>query len=148
MRNKITRLLTYNGSLVLYREPDSAFTGSEGNMDPQMMGVSSRSCINRSEAQVGELLLYSDNKRACSLFPQQRVDVTSWISFCGNRSMFPIELSGESSKVELCDDHRLHILIEADYLKATSIRDANYCQVNPTQIIVGAVRCAAGVEGK
>ena len=30
MRNKITRLLTYNGSLVLYREPDSAFTDSEG----------------------------------------------------------------------------------------------------------------------
>ena len=34
------------------------------------MGVSSRSCINRSEAQVGELLLYSNNKRACSVFPQ------------------------------------------------------------------------------
>lgn len=41
-----------------------------GSMGPQMMGVSSRSCINRSEAQVGELLLYSDNKRACSVFPQ------------------------------------------------------------------------------
>jgi hypothetical protein len=41
-----------------------------GSMDLQMMGVSSRSCINRSEAQVGELLFYSDNKRACSVFPQ------------------------------------------------------------------------------
>ena len=73
--------------------------------------------------------------RIPALLFQQRVDVTSWISFCGNRSVFPIELSGGLSKVELCDDHRLHILIEADYVKATSIRDANYCQVNPTQII-------------
>jgi hypothetical protein len=45
--------------------------------------------------------------------------------------MFPIEVSGGLSKVDLHDDHKLHILIEADYLKATRIRDANYCQVNP-----------------
>lgn len=62
---------------------------------------------------------------------QQRVDVTHWISFCSDRSVFPIEVSGGLSKVDLCDDRKLHILIEADYLKATSIRDANYCQVNP-----------------
>jgi hypothetical protein len=66
---------------------------------------------------------------------QQRVDVTRWISFCSDRSVFPIEVSGGSSKVELCDDHKLHILIEADYLKATSIRDANYCEVSPSQIL-------------
>jgi hypothetical protein len=49
--------------------------------------------------------------------------------------MFPIEVNGGLSKVDLCDDRKLHVLIEADYLKATSIRDANYCQVNPPQII-------------
>lgn len=41
-----------------------------GSLDPQIMGVSSGSCINRSKAKMGELLLYSDNKRACSVFPQ------------------------------------------------------------------------------
>lgn len=51
-------------------EPHFVCKNVTGSMDPQMMGVSSRSCINRSEAQVGELLLYSDNKRACSVFPQ------------------------------------------------------------------------------
>lgn len=66
---------------------------------------------------------------------QQRVDVTHWISFGSERSMFPVEVSGGSSKVELCDDHRLHILIEANYLKATSIRDANYCEVSPSQML-------------
>jgi len=30
MRSKITQLLAYNGSLVLYREHDLAFTDSEG----------------------------------------------------------------------------------------------------------------------
>ena len=67
-----------------------------------------------------------------ALLFQQRVDVTHWIRFCSNRSTFPIEVSGGSGKVELCDDRRLHILIEADYMKDTSIRDANYCQVNAT----------------
>ncbi|XP_023706545.1 uncharacterized protein LOC111863940 isoform X3 [Cryptotermes secundus] len=129
MRNKITQLLTYNGSLVLYKEPDPTSTDSEGGMDSQMVGVSSSSCINKSEARVGDLLWYSGNKRACSVFPQQRVDVTHWITFCSDRSMFPIEVSGGLSKVDFCDDRKLHILIEADYLKATSIRDANYCQL-------------------
>jgi hypothetical protein len=71
---------------------------------------------------------------AVFLIFQQRVDVTCWISFCSDRCVFPIEVSGESSKVDLCDDHKLHILIEADYLKATNIRDANYCEVSPSQI--------------
>jgi hypothetical protein len=68
---------------------------------------------------------------AVLLLFQQKVDVTHWISFCNDRSVFPIEVSGGLSKVDLCDDRKLHILIEADYLKATSVRDANYCQVNP-----------------
>lgn len=32
MRNKIMQLLTYNGSLVLYKEPDPTSTDSEGIM--------------------------------------------------------------------------------------------------------------------
>jgi len=43
-----------------------------GGMGPQMVGVSSSSCVNKSEARVGDLLWYSDNKRACSVFPQVR----------------------------------------------------------------------------
>ncbi|XP_021926967.1 biotin--protein ligase isoform X2 [Zootermopsis nevadensis] len=129
MREKITQLLTCSGSLVLYKEPDPAPTDSEGSVGLQIVGVSSSSCINKSEARVGDLLWYSDNKRACSVFPQQRVDVTRWISFGTERCTFPIEVNGGSSKVELCDEHKLHILIEADYMKATSIRDANYCKL-------------------
>ncbi|KAJ9584245.1 hypothetical protein L9F63_021407 [Diploptera punctata] len=129
MRNKITQLLSYNGSLVLYKEPDIEPADNEGVGAPQLVGVSSSFCANRSEAKVGDLLWYSDNKRACSVFPEQKVDVTTWIRFRNERSLFPIEVSGDSNQVVLCDDHKLHVLIEADYLKASSIRDANYCQI-------------------
>ncbi|PSN38946.1 hypothetical protein C0J52_08932 [Blattella germanica] len=70
MRNKITQLLSCNGSLVLYKEPDPEAVDSEGGVAPQIVGVSSKSCINKSDARVGDLLWYSNNKRACSVFPR------------------------------------------------------------------------------
>ncbi|CAG2060792.1 unnamed protein product, partial [Timema podura] len=124
MRLKILQLLSQNGSLVVYREPVPLEVEGLGLY---LSKVTSSSCINKCEAKVSDLLWYVGNKRGCSVFPQQRVNVVQWISFDTDKCAFPIELNG--SQVVLSEENRLHLLLEADYQSATSVRDENYCQV-------------------
>ncbi|GLG93230.1 Biotin--protein ligase [Gryllus bimaculatus] len=128
MRTKILNVLSHNGTLVLYKELDSTPTDSEGTFSVQLTGVSSSSCLNSSEARVGDLLWYVGSKRGCSVFPQQKVNANYWISFHNEKSLFPLEISGISPAV-LVDDLKLYLLIEANYLKADGVRSSSYCQL-------------------
>ncbi|XP_069680984.1 biotin--protein ligase isoform X2 [Periplaneta americana] len=76
MRARITQLLGCQGSLVLYKEPPADPSEVQG---PLMLGVSSSCCTNRADARVGDLLLYADGKRACSVFPEVSM-ATAWAS--------------------------------------------------------------------
>ncbi|XP_068082947.1 biotin--protein ligase [Anabrus simplex] len=128
MRSKMINVFSHNGSLVFYKELDCISSDSEGGFSLQMTGVSSSLCVNKCEARVGDLIWYVGNKRGCSIFPQQRINVTHWISFHNEKTLFPIEVDGTSEAV-LAEDRKLHLLLEADYLKANSVRETSYCQL-------------------
>ncbi|XP_063233773.1 biotin--protein ligase isoform X2 [Bacillus rossius redtenbacheri] len=128
MRRNILSILGRNGSLVLYKDPEPAeLEGGEGQGEGPT-GISSAACSNRREATVGDLVWFTEDKRCCSVFPQQRLDVSRWIGFPGGQSFFPIEAGG-SARASVSEAGRLQLLLEADYQRASSVRDSGYCRL-------------------
>ncbi|CAB0035423.1 unnamed protein product [Trichogramma brassicae] len=92
--------------------------------------LSSHLCSNSNIAKLGDLLWYQGDKRLCTIYPQQKIDVSSWLLYPYGRTIFPL-FTHNNSQTSLLQDTKLHVLIEADlkkfiplaFTKATKLED-------------------------
>ncbi|XP_034249233.1 biotin--protein ligase [Thrips palmi] len=132
IRNKVNEILTHGAGLVLYQEPDVSSAAQQGGStrvwSQFLRGVSSTLCENEHEARVADLLWYHDSKRVCSILPQQFIDLSPWIAFPKESTLFPIEYSQQSSVI-LSTECRVHLLIEAEYRAVLDTSKVHRCQL-------------------
>ncbi|KAL7289279.1 hypothetical protein TKK_0017213 [Trichogramma kaykai] len=101
-----------------------------GNGKGKLDLLSSHLCSNSNIAKLGDLLWYQGDKRLCTIYPQQKIDVSSWLLYPYGRTIFPL-FTHNNSQTSLLQDTKLHVLIEADlkkfiplaFTKATKLED-------------------------
>ncbi|XP_015514595.1 biotin--protein ligase isoform X1 [Neodiprion lecontei] len=104
----------------------SASSHSNGSTD----SLSSELCNNRSLAKLGDLLWYQGDKQLCSVYPQQKVNVSDWLKFPLGKTVFPLCMHNYSKDAAL-GECRMHVLVEAKLdhynptasIKATKLED-------------------------
>ncbi|XP_014203676.1 biotin--protein ligase isoform X2 [Copidosoma floridanum] len=92
--------------------------------------LSSHFCNNSNLAKLGDLLWYQGDKRLCTIYPQQQVDVSDWLLFPLGKTIFPLFIHN-NAQTPLQQNAKMHVLIEADlnnYIpqassKATKLED-------------------------
>ncbi|XP_049844576.1 biotin--protein ligase isoform X1 [Schistocerca gregaria] len=123
---RIRRLITLNSSLVLYKEMKVvAFLGNSG-LTSEMRGISSKCCFNKYQARLGELIWCIGNKRAITVFPKQRIDLTNWIGFPGVGANFAFDDS--QLDVSLEENNSISIIIETNYAHSPLHDETKFCE--------------------
>ncbi|XP_001604369.2 biotin--protein ligase [Nasonia vitripennis] len=92
--------------------------------------LSSHLCSNSNLAKLGDLLWYQGDKRLCTIYPQQKVDVSHWLLYPYGKTVFPL-FAHNNAQATLQQNAKMHVLIEADlsnYIplassKATKLED-------------------------
>ncbi|XP_078036590.1 holocarboxylase synthetase-like protein isoform X2 [Augochlora pura] len=75
--------------------------------------MASSVCSNKSEARLENLLWYHGDMRLCSIYPQQSVDISSWLTYQYGRTYFPLHTTNATGS-SLHPEYKLYILVEAD----------------------------------
>ncbi|KAF7989764.1 hypothetical protein HCN44_008438 [Aphidius gifuensis] len=83
--------------------------------------LSSHLCSNKSIAKLGDLLWCQGDKRLCTIYPLQKIDVNEWLLYVPGQWNFPLymNISKTIEQPKILDDTKMHVLIEADI--------ENYC---------------------
>ncbi|XP_043280119.1 biotin--protein ligase isoform X2 [Venturia canescens] len=92
--------------------------------------LSSHLCKNQSVARLGDLIWCHGDKKLCTIYPQQKIDVKDWLIFPTGKTQFPLHVRNHG-KALLNDSTKMHALIEADvenyhptaFAKATRLED-------------------------
>ncbi|KAK3920863.1 Biotin--protein ligase [Frankliniella fusca] len=132
IRAKVNEIIAHGAGLVLYHEPDVSAAAQQGGStrvwSQFLRGISSTLCENEHEARVVDLLWYHDSKRACSILPQQFIDLSPWIAFPKESTRFPIESTKKNSP-PLVAENRIHVLIEAEYRSLLDSTKVHHCEL-------------------
>ncbi|KAI4485519.1 hypothetical protein M0804_007024 [Polistes exclamans] len=76
--------------------------------------MSSHLCQNKSLAKLGDLLWSHGDARLCTIYPQQKVNVSEWLAYQYENPFIPI-FKKNNGVTSLTKDFRMHILVEADF---------------------------------
>ncbi|XP_076390314.1 holocarboxylase synthetase-like protein isoform X2 [Megachile rotundata] len=87
-------------------------------------------CENKNDARLEELLWYRGDTRLCTIYPQQRVDISSWLTYQYGKTYFPLYTNNHCGTL-FHSEYKLYILVEADLesykplaaTKATKVED-------------------------
>ncbi|KAK2583668.1 hypothetical protein KPH14_009599 [Odynerus spinipes] len=111
-----------NPSIMLYAKPlacvneehdsISSPTNSENENTDHFM--SSSLCQNKSLAKLGDLLWNRGDARLCTIYPQQKVDISEWLVYHHPDSFLPIFKQNDGI-TSLAEDLKMHVLVEADF---------------------------------
>nr|XP_050853276.1 biotin--protein ligase [Vespula vulgaris] len=109
-------------SIMLYAKPlacvdeeydnlSSPPSSENGNTDNFM---SSHLCQNKSLAKLGDLLWSHGDARLCTIYPQQKINMSEWLAYQNENPFIPI-FKQNNSIISLTEDLKMHILVEADF---------------------------------
>ncbi|XP_031834057.1 holocarboxylase synthetase-like protein isoform X2 [Nomia melanderi] len=70
-------------------------------------------CSNKSDARLEDLLWYHGDMRLCTIYPQQKVDISSWLTYQYGRTFFPLHTTNSTGS-SFQPEYKLYILVEAD----------------------------------
>ncbi|KAF3428083.1 hypothetical protein E2986_00055 [Frieseomelitta varia] len=101
-------IMFYNKTLASNKESNSPMNDCENDEF-----MTSCLCINKSDARLEELLWYYDDMRLCTIFPQQKVDISSWLMYQYGKTFFPLHINNRNGTL-LQSEYKLYILVEAD----------------------------------
>ncbi|XP_077264687.1 holocarboxylase synthetase-like protein [Temnothorax americanus] len=73
--------------------------------------LSSHLCTNKNLAKLDELLWYNERAKLYTIYPQQKVDVSNWLT-CPYGNSFPLYINNNCCQV--LSESDLHILVEVD----------------------------------
>ncbi|KAI4487632.1 hypothetical protein M0802_011988 [Mischocyttarus mexicanus] len=76
--------------------------------------MSSHLCQNKSLAKLGDLLWSHGDARLCTIYPQQKVDISEWLAY-QYENPFISTFKQNNGVTSLTKDFRMHILVEADF---------------------------------
>ncbi|KZC12067.1 Biotin--protein ligase [Dufourea novaeangliae] len=87
-------------------------------------------CKNKGDARLKELLWYHGDMRLCTIYPQQQVDISSWLTYQYGRTFFPLHTTNSCGN-SFQPEYKIYILVEADLesykptatTKATKVED-------------------------
>lgn len=85
--------------------------------------LSSKFCDNRENARLADLLWFHGDNQLFTIYPQQRVDLSSWLKFPKGSTFFPL-LCANTEQVKLEESTKMQILVEADMENYHSVGDA------------------------
>ncbi|KAG5312966.1 BPL1 ligase, partial [Pseudoatta argentina] len=74
--------------------------------------MSSRLCTNKHLAKLDELVWFQENAKLYTVYPQQKVDISNWLSYPSGKS-FPL-YANNCCQISSKSDLKLHILVEVD----------------------------------
>ncbi|XP_076644168.1 holocarboxylase synthetase-like protein isoform X1 [Halictus rubicundus] len=75
--------------------------------------MTSSVCSNKSDAKLENLLWYHGDMRLCTIYPQQKVDISSWLTYQYGRTFFPLHTTNATGS-SFQPEYKLYILVEAD----------------------------------
>ncbi|KAL6267955.1 hypothetical protein P5V15_001023 [Pogonomyrmex californicus] len=75
--------------------------------------MSSHLCTNKSLAKLDELLWYQDNIKLYTIYPQQQVNISDWLTYPCGSSLFPL-CTNNCCQILNKSDVKMHILVEVD----------------------------------
>ncbi|XP_017756653.1 PREDICTED: uncharacterized protein LOC108548299 [Eufriesea mexicana] len=101
-------IMFYNKTLGSYEESKSAVNDCENDEF-----MTSCLCVNKSDARLEELLWYYGDMRLCTIFPQQKVDISSWLTYHYGKTFFPLHTNNCIGTL-LQSEYKLYILVEVD----------------------------------
>ncbi|XP_047353177.1 biotin--protein ligase isoform X2 [Vespa velutina] len=109
-------------SIMLYAKPLACIneeynnlsspSGSENGETDNFM--SSHLCQNKSLAKLGDLLWSHGDARLCTIYPQQKINMSEWLAYQKENPFIPI-FKQNINVTSLIENYRMHILIEADF---------------------------------
>ncbi|XP_003492639.1 biotin--protein ligase isoform X1 [Bombus impatiens] len=92
-------------------------------------------CVNKRDARLEELLWYYDDMRLCTIFPQQKVDISSWLTYQYGKTFFPLHTNNRNGTL-LQSEYKLYILVEADLKSYNPIAATHATKVEDYGLII------------
>ncbi|XP_043801888.1 biotin--protein ligase isoform X2 [Apis laboriosa] len=106
--NTYPSIMFYNKTIGSYKESKSTMNDYENDEF-----MTSCLCVNKTDARLEELLWYYGDMRLCTIFPQQKVDISSWLTYQYGKTFFPLHINNRNGNL-LQSEYKLYILVEAD----------------------------------
>ncbi|XP_057341887.1 biotin--protein ligase [Microplitis mediator] len=75
--------------------------------------LTSHLCSNKNIAKLHDLIWSHGDKRLCSIYPQQKIEVSEWLLYPFGKTNFPLTMDN-CNQTRLADDSKIYLLIEAD----------------------------------
>ncbi|XP_011314628.1 biotin--protein ligase [Fopius arisanus] len=75
--------------------------------------LSSQLCRNKTVAKLGDLLWCQGDKRLCTIYPLQIIDVNDWLLYPFGHTTFPLYMNNNGHSL-ITEDSKMHVLIEAE----------------------------------
>ncbi|XP_034936138.1 biotin--protein ligase [Chelonus insularis] len=75
--------------------------------------LTSSLCSNKNSAKLKDLIWSQGDKRLCTIYPQQQVDISEWLSYPIGKTFFPLCLDN-CNQINVSESSTIHVLIEAD----------------------------------
>ncbi|XP_076762420.1 holocarboxylase synthetase-like protein [Xylocopa sonorina] len=115
LRNLFERNTTACPTIMFYNKALSSRKESKSPMDDWENDefMTSCLCMNKCDARLDELLWYCGDMRLCTIFPQQKVDISSWLTYQYGKTFFPLHTNNRNGTL-LKPEYKLYILVEAD----------------------------------
>ncbi|XP_050532838.1 uncharacterized protein LOC126900875 isoform X2 [Daktulosphaira vitifoliae] len=122
LKANLKKFILNSRSIVMYKEKDFTDIDNEnlGTCYSKIFklfrprGISSDSCKYSQFAQLDQIVSIMGHKRSCSIFPEQILNLDTWIQIPSYKVAFPVLLNTHSS-LKLDVDSIIHLLIEANY---------------------------------
>ncbi|CAK9823781.1 Biotin--protein ligase [Anthophora retusa] len=97
--------------------------------------ITSGLCMNKNDARLAELIWYNGDMSLCTIFPQQKVDVSSWLTYQYGKTFFPLYTNNHSG-ILLQSEYKLYILVEANLDSYEPIAATHATQVEDYGLII------------
>ncbi|XP_066590488.1 biotin--protein ligase-like isoform X2 [Prorops nasuta] len=75
--------------------------------------LSSHLCSNKTVAKLGDLLWNQGDKRLCTIYPQQNVDLSDWLVYPYGKTIFPL-YTHNYNQASKYHDYKMYVLVETD----------------------------------
>ncbi|XP_063990919.1 biotin--protein ligase isoform X1 [Diachasmimorpha longicaudata] len=103
-------------SIMFYIKQD--FTKDDTCKNPGVSGngqdlLTSQLCRNKTAAKLGDLLWCQGDKRLCTIYPLQIIDVNDWLLYPFGHTTFPLYMNNNGHSL-ITEDSKMHVLIEAE----------------------------------
>ncbi|XP_050436553.1 biotin--protein ligase [Adelges cooleyi] len=137
VKTNLKKYLSNHRTLVFYKEKDFAKIDSESICSSSVAavplllrphGLTSDSCKYAKSAQLDQIISLVGHKRSCSVFPEQILNLDTWILIPNYRVTFPALLNTQTP-LKLNKESKINVLVEANYRMINQQKTVQTCSI-------------------